>query len=50
VIGWGNLSAKGEALACSFGYVAGAPPRERAFSRELEAELDRTRRFLALNV
>lgn len=47
VIGWANV-ARGEdgALDATFGYVAGQPPRERAFRRELEAELDRMRAFL----
>jgi uncharacterized protein len=47
VIGWANVSVKNGALACDIGYV-GSQPRERAFKRELEAELDRLRRFLAL--
>jgi uncharacterized protein YcaQ len=47
VIGWGNLSATPQgALATELGYVAGRPPRERAFQRELDAELDRLREFL----
>jgi len=47
VIGWGNLSvdAKG-ALSADLGYVAGRAPREAAFKRELEAELERMRVFL----
>jgi uncharacterized protein YcaQ len=47
VIGWGNLSAKNGALNSEFGYV-GSQPRDRAFKRELEAELDRMRAFLGL--
>jgi len=47
VIGWGNLSVKNGALDCEFGYV-GSQPRDRAFKRELEAELDRLRAFLGL--
>ncbi len=47
VIGWANLAAKDGALQSEFGYVK-APPRERAFQRELEAELDRVRVFLGL--
>jgi uncharacterized protein len=48
VIGWGNLSVKNGELQADFGYV-GAPPRhDRAFTRELEAELDRMRTFLGL--
>jgi len=48
VIGWGNLSTKGGALDARIGYIADRPPRERAFRRELDAELDRMRTFLAL--
>jgi uncharacterized protein YcaQ len=46
VIGWGNLSLKDGKLQADLGYVSG-PPRERAFKRELEAELERMRVFLA---
>ena len=48
VIGWGNLSLKNGELQSELGYVASRPPRDRAFSRELEAELDRLRVFLGL--
>ena len=48
VIGWGNLSVKEGKLAAGFGYVA-KQPREPAFKRELEAELERVRSFLALS-
>ena len=34
-------------LQSEFGYVESHPPRDRAFQRELEAELDRMRVFLA---
>ena len=47
VIGWGNLSVKEGALRSELGYV-GSPPRDRAYRRELEAELERMRRFLGL--
>jgi uncharacterized protein len=50
VIGWGNLSLKNGELQSELGYVASRPPRDRAFSRELEAELDRVRVFLGLKV
>jgi uncharacterized protein YcaQ len=50
VIGWGNLSVKNGELQSDFGYVASRPPRVRTFSRELEAELDRVRLFLGLDV
>jgi uncharacterized protein YcaQ len=47
VIGWANLSVKNGELNSEFGYVK-SPPRDRAFKRELEAELDRMRAFLGL--
>ena len=47
VIGWGNVSVESGRLKSEFGYV-GSPPRDRAFKRELDAELDRMRVFLAL--
>ena len=37
------------ALQADVGYVDGRPPRDRAFGRELEAELDRMREFLRLD-
>jgi uncharacterized protein len=48
VIGWANLAVKTSSLLAEFGYVAGQPPRERAFKGELETELERMRVFLAL--
>jgi uncharacterized protein len=48
VIGWGNLSVKNGELQAKFGYVDSHPPAERAFARELEAELVRLRQFLGL--
>jgi hypothetical protein len=47
VIGWSNLSVKNGGLRSEFGYVD-SKPRDRAFNRELEAELDRMRVFLGL--
>jgi uncharacterized protein len=46
VIGWGNLAGTDGALAVDVGYVAGRAPRERAFVRELDAEIERVRQFL----
>ncbi len=46
VVGWGNLAVKDGCLTSDLGYVAGQPPSDRAFKRELEAELDRMRVFL----
>jgi uncharacterized protein YcaQ len=48
VIGWGNVSVKNGELKSEFGYVESHPPRDRAFHRELEAELDRMRAFLGV--
>ena len=48
VIGWGNVSMVGAELKSNFGYVQ-SEPRERAFKRELSAELDRMRTFLQLD-
>jgi len=49
VIGWGNLSVRNGRLVPELGYVAGAPPRDPVFKRELEAELQRMRDFLGLS-
>jgi uncharacterized protein YcaQ len=49
VIGWGNLSVKSGKLDVAFGYIESRPPRDRAYERELEAELDRMRSFLRLD-
>jgi len=48
VIGWGNVSVKSGGLESDFGYIDARAPRDRAFRRELEAELDRMRAFLNL--
>lgn len=48
VIGWCNLAVKNGDLQPQFGYID-APPRDRAFQRELEAEIDRMRAFLGLH-
>ncbi|HEV7682201.1 MAG TPA: crosslink repair DNA glycosylase YcaQ family protein [Pyrinomonadaceae bacterium] len=48
VIGWANLAVERGELKFDFGFVSGVPPRERAFTRELEAEVDRVRVFLGL--
>jgi uncharacterized protein YcaQ len=47
VIGWANLSVKVGELNHDLGYIDGTP-RDRAFKRELEAEIDRFRTFLQL--
>jgi uncharacterized protein YcaQ len=48
VIGWANVSVTDGELTPALGYVAGRAPRDRAFPRELDAELDRFSRFLKL--
>lgn len=47
VVGWANVAVKDGALECELGYAASAP-RDRAFKRELNLELDRLRAFLRL--
>ncbi len=47
VIGWANLSIANGELKTDISYVA-SPPRDRAFKRELEAELDQVCEFLRL--
>ena len=46
VIGWGNFTVEDSTLQSSLGFIAGKPPRERAFTRELEAERTRFEEFL----
>ena len=46
IIGWGNLSFTEGRLKSALGFVTGKPPRGPVFRRELEAELERIRRFL----
>jgi uncharacterized protein YcaQ len=47
VIGWANLTVKNGALNSNLGYVQ--QPNDRAFHREIEAELDRIRLFLRID-
>ena len=47
IIGWANLAQTAQNLTVDLGFVSGKAPRERAFKRELEAEIERMRRFLA---
>ena len=47
IVGWGNLTVTGGQLQCTFGYVS-SQPRERGFRSELEAELERVRKFLGI--
>jgi Uncharacterized protein conserved in bacteria len=47
VIGWGNLRVQDGQLKSEFGYVV-HQPRDRVFKRELDAELQRIKAFLAI--
>jgi uncharacterized protein YcaQ len=46
VIGWANVAVKNGALECDISY-AGSQPRESAFRRELEREMERFMEFIA---
>jgi uncharacterized protein YcaQ len=48
VIGWANLKITNGTLQSEIGYSGSQAPRDRAFKRELQAELDRMRIFLGL--
>jgi uncharacterized protein YcaQ len=48
VVGWGNVGIKAGELQAAFGYVNSRPPRDPRFARELEAEVERIRRFLSV--
>jgi uncharacterized protein len=48
VIGWGNVSVADGQLQAELGYVADKPPRDAAYRRALDEELDRLRAFLHL--
>jgi len=49
VVGWANVRVDGGKLDVQLGYVAAGGPRERVFVRELDAEVERMRSFLALD-
>ncbi len=48
VIGWANISARGGQLDVELGFVNGRP-RDHAFTRALDAEVERVRDFLGLS-
>jgi uncharacterized protein len=48
VIGWANLSVDSGALRSELGYITSRAPRDRAFKRELDSELERMSAFLSL--
>ncbi len=45
-IGWANVSTAGSELDVDMGYVSGRAPKEPAFARGLDVELERLRAFL----
>ena len=47
VIGWGNLALRDGRLEAELGYVAGRPPRDKAFGNALDEELARVQDFLS---
>jgi uncharacterized protein YcaQ len=49
VVGWGNVALPGGRLEVDLGFVAGKPPRERAFAQALESELEAMRLFLGVD-
>jgi hypothetical protein len=49
VVGWGNLAADEGRLQARIGTRPGVRRRDPVLRRELEAELDRMRRFLRLD-
>ncbi len=48
VVGWGNLSVRGDELVADLGYAAGEPPRHPEFLPALDAELAAMAEFLGL--
>ena len=46
MVGWGNVTVTDGAMDAQFGYATSRLPRDRAFKRELEAEIERLRVFL----
>ncbi len=48
VIGWGNLAVREGRLHADLGYASGKPPRDTAFRRALDDELQRMEAFLGL--
>jgi hypothetical protein len=48
VVGWGNLTVRNRELFSEFGYVDSSAARGSEFRRELDAEIERMRKFLRL--
>jgi uncharacterized protein YcaQ len=47
VIGWANVSNRGDSLETDIGFVSGRAPRDRGFKPALEAEIEAMRVFLS---
>jgi uncharacterized protein YcaQ len=47
IVGWANGKGAAGSFDVSFGYASGRPPRDRAFARALDEEVDRLRVFLS---
>ena len=47
VMGWANAAYDDGVLRTDIGFVASRPPRDRAFKRELEGEIERLKKFLS---
>jgi len=48
LIGWGNLSVPNGSLVSEIRFIGSRPPRDAAFTQELDAELERMRTFLGV--
>jgi hypothetical protein len=46
VIGWANVSVKGDAIDVDLGYVSGRAPRDRGYRSALDQEIASMRSFL----
>jgi hypothetical protein len=46
VVGWANVTGTSGDLRVTLGYPTGSAPSDRVYARELEAEVERMRRFL----
>ncbi len=46
VVGWANVTGTGGEIRVTVGYPTGTAPRDRTYGDELEAEIERMRRFL----
>ena len=48
IIGWANVTVGGGNLIPTFGFVSGSRPRSKAFTAELDREIERMSKFLSL--